>query len=116
MKKYTIRYDGKIPSLNDIYAGKHWSFRSAKKNKFRDIFSLLLLEAGVKWMDEYRIDLEYNSRLDADNVIMAIKFLNDSLKKKYVKEDDARYFKGFSINVNKRLKTNSYKFTITQLR
>lgn len=116
MKEYTIRYDGKIPSLNDIYAGKHWSFRSAKKNKFGDIFTILLLEAGVKWMDEYRIDLEYNSRLDADNCIMAIKFLNDSLKKKYVAEDDARYFKGFSINVNKKLKSNSYKFTITQLK
>lgn len=116
MKKYVIRYDGKLPSLNDIYSGKHWSYRSSKKTKFRDTFSILLLEASVKWMDEFRIDLEYNSRLDADNAIMAIKFMCDSLKGKYVKEDDPRFFKGFSININKKLKFNTYKFTITKLR
>lgn len=115
MKQYTIKFDGKIPSLNDIYSGKHWTYRSSMKNKYRDLFSILLLEKGVKWMNEYRVDMTYNSRLDSDNAIMGIKFLNDSLKKKYTKDDDPRYFKGFSINVDKKLKPNTYIFKIKQL-
>jgi hypothetical protein len=116
MKKYEIVHRGKIPSLNDIYSGKHWSYRAAQKRKFNDIFFILLLEAGVQWMDEYRIDLEYNSRFDCDNAIMGIKFLNDCLKKKWVREDNPKYFKGFSININKKFKMNTYKFTITKLK
>ena len=103
-------------SLNDFYSGKHWTARHKAKVKYRGIFDILLLEAQVKWMDEYRIDMVYNSRHDADNVITALKFLNDCLKKKYVKEDDPRYFKGFSINIDRAMKTNTFEFTITQLK
>ena len=116
MSTYEIVYEGKMISLNDLYSGKHWSNRHKSKVKYRNIFDLLLLEGKVKWMKEYRIDMIYNSRLDSDNTVTAIKFLNDSLKKRYVPEDDPRYFKGFSINIDKRLKTNTYKFKITQLK
>jgi hypothetical protein len=115
MKEYEITFVGKMISLNDLYSGKHWSHRHKAKEKFRGIFDILLLEAKVKWMKEYRIDMVYNSRLDSDNTIPALKFLNDSLKKKYVPEDDPRYFKGFSINIDKRLKHDTYKIKITQL-
>jgi len=116
MKKYTVVYEGKMISLNDFYAGGHWSRRHKAKLKYRAIFDILLLQAGVKWMDEYRVDLDYNSRHDCDNAVAALKFLNDSLKKKFVKEDDPRYFKGLSINIDKTLKYNTFNFTITQLK
>ena len=116
MKEYKIVYKGKMISLNDLYSGKHWSHRHKAKTKFRAIFDILLLEAGVKWMKEYRVDMVYNSRLDSDNTIPAIKFLNDSLKKKYVPEDDPRYFKGFSVNIDKQLKPDTYVFLIKQLK
>ena len=116
MKKYEIVYNGKMISLNDFYSGKHWSARHKAKIKYRDIFDILLLEARIKKMKEYRIEMRYNSRLDADNCITALKFLNDSLKKKYVPEDDPRYFKGFSIDIDKRLKLNTYVFDIIQLK
>ena len=116
MRIYEIVLSSKIPSLNDYYSGKHWSIRTKAKVKYRGMFDILLLEANIKWMKEYRVDMTYNSRLDSDNTIIALKFLNDSLKKKYVPEDDPRYFKGFSINVDKTLKSNTYKFKITQLK
>ena len=116
MSEYKIVYNGSMMSLNDLYSGKHWSSRHKAKIKYRDIFDILLLQAKVKWMDEYRIEMTYNSRLDSDNTITAIKFLNDSLKKKYVPEDDPRYFKGFSVDVDKKLKFNTYVFNIIQLK
>jgi len=115
LKEYTIVLEKKMISLNDFYAGHHWSIRHKHKVRYGGIFDILLLEAKVKFMKEYRVDVTYNSRLDCDNAIPALKFLNDSLKKRYVKEDDPRYFKGFSINIDKSLKKDTYIFKIKQL-
>ncbi len=115
LKEYTIVLEKKMMSLNDLYSGHHWSKRHKQKIMYVNMFNILLLEARVKFMKEYRVDMTYNSRLDCDNTITALKFLNDSLKGKYVKEDDPRYFKGFSINIDKSLKQDTYIFKIKQL-
>lgn len=116
MKKYEIVYKGKIISLNDFYSGSHWSKRSKAKVHYRDIFSILFIEAKLKWIDKFRLDVRYNSRHDVDNTIGICKIFVDTMKGKYIKEDNKKHYKGLSIIYDETLKSNTFIFTITQLK
>jgi hypothetical protein len=111
-RHYEIPYDGEIVSTNKFYASGHWGIRSTLKNKYIKIFSILLLKYEVKPMKEFKISLEYNSRHDVDNVGAMVKFFCDTLKLKYVPEDNRKHFKGMSIDFNPDLKKNTLVFHI----
>ena len=115
MTEYIIKYEGKALSLNDFYAGGHWKKRADGKKKYDNIFKVLLLEARVKWMHEFRLDVVYNSKHDCDNVVGMSKIFVDSMKGIYIKEDSKRYFKGLSITPDTSLKNNTFIFKLTQL-
>lgn len=96
-KHYKIIYNGEIISFNKLYSGGHWSKRSGMKNKYHKIFDILLLEAKVKPMKELFLAIFYNTRHDADNIVLTGKFLMDTVKGKYLVDDTSKYYKGIQI-------------------
>jgi hypothetical protein len=115
MRSYTVTYTGQGISLNMFYAGGHWSERSKVKTKFKNIFTILFLQAKIKPLEQFTISLVYNSRLDPDNVVAMAKVYCDSLKGRYIKDDTKKYYKGLSISPDETLPHNTYVFTITEV-
>jgi len=127
--EYTITYEGQGLSWNDIYAnsGKNaWKIRKSLVDKYKKIFTILLLEAKMSWLEAFDLTIEYNSRHDCDNVGCMGKTLVDAMKqeregdtvirKGWVYDDSKKYFKGFHILVNESLENNTFKFIIKKLK
>lgn len=101
-----IRWQGKHISLNDWYSNKHWTSRQKQKTQWHSFFSELL--GNQVKLTKYKLEIEYNSRLDVDNV-MVQKFLNDTMKENgWIIDDNKKYFKGMSIAVNEGLPDKTY--------
>lgn len=99
----------KPPSLNQLYAGKFWTYRHGQKEKY---FSGIAraLEGHDRWtMDRFAVHLRYNSRYDLDNSIVAVKFLADYLRYNgYVHDDTPKYFVELRISYDASLKKDQY--------
>lgn len=76
---------------------------------------VLMKEAGIRPMDKFRIEIEYNSRLDLDNVITLPKMLIDTMKGVYIKDDTKKYYRGLSIEPNEQLSGSTYIIKIYPL-
>src|SRR5688500_14087172 len=88
-RHYIIKYDGDISSANKIWAGSgHWGARSAMKNKYQKIFSILLLEAKVQVMKEASLIVLFNTRHDVCNLSSVTKVFMDTVKGKYLIDDN----------------------------
>lgn len=112
---WKIKYQGKAPSLNDWYSGKHWYKRMETKQHYGKIFEDLLEEAGVERMDKFQISILFNSRLDTDNVVGLSKILVDTMKGKYFTEDSKRFYRGLLIQPDESLPHNTYIISIYPL-
>jgi hypothetical protein len=99
----------KPPSLNQLYAGKFWTYRHGQKEKYFTGIARAL-EGHDKWtMDRFAVHLRYNSRYDLDNSIVAIKFLADYLRYNgYVHDDTPKYFVDLRITYDGDLKKDQY--------
>lgn len=99
----------KPPSLNQLYAGKFWTYRHGQKEKY---FSGIArtLEGYDKWtMERFSIHLRYNSRFDVDNSVVAVKFLADYLRYNgYVRDDTPKHFVELRITYDGDLKKDQY--------
>jgi len=99
----------KPPSLNQLYAGKFWTYRHGQKEKYFAGISRAL-EGFDRWtMDRFAVHLRYNSRYDLDNSIVAVKFLADYLRYNgYVHDDTPKYFVELRISYDGDLKKDQY--------
>lgn len=99
----------KPPSLNQLYAGKFWTYRHGQKEKYFAGISRAL-EGFDRWtMDRFAVHLRYNSKYDLDNSIVAIKFLADYLRYNgYVHDDTPKYFVELRISYDADLKKDQY--------
>jgi hypothetical protein len=111
-KHYKLSWDGDMISMNQLYSQKHWSARSAMKNKYIKIFSTLLLQAKVKPMKEMSIVLFYASRMDVDNCSCGCKFLADAIKLNYLQDDSNKFYKGLFMVHDSDLKKGTYEYHI----
>jgi len=111
-KHYKIVYEGKMVSLNQLYSQRHWSARSTMKNKYVDIFTILLLEAKVQPMKEMSIILFYAGKMDVDNAVVGCKFLADAIKGKYLLDDSSKFYKGLVMVHDSSLEKNTYEYHI----
>jgi len=109
-KHYKLVWDGEMVSLNQLYSQKHWSARSAMKNKYIKIFTTLLLQAKVKPMRELSIVLFYSSRMDVDNCVCGCKFLSDAVKGKYLEDDSAKFYKALFMIHDSELPKGTYEY------
>jgi hypothetical protein len=90
----------KAPSLNQFYAGRHYSVRQKYKKEDTAENKNVFDQFDKFFADTYKIDLVHNTRYDCDNVIITIKFISDYLKDNgYVTDDSKKYFKSLSIRV-----------------
>lgn len=99
----------KPPSLNKIYAGKHWAVRKKYKDDYKKE-CIKALEGFDKFTCEgIELHISYNSRLDIDNGILVSKFLADTLVSEgIVPDDNPRYYKKVSIRFDENLDKNTY--------
>ena len=82
----------KPPSLNMIYAGKHWTYRKKKKDDYKIICQDALSKYDKFTCEGLRMAISYNSRLDIDNGILVSKFLADTLVSEGIIPDDNKYY------------------------
>lgn len=106
----TIRIElPKPPSLNKIYAGKHWAVRKKYKDDYKAECIKALNEFDDFTASGFSISIWYNSRLDIDNGILVSKFLADTLVSEGIVQDDSpKYYKKVSIRYDQDLPKNTY--------
>jgi Holliday junction resolvase RusA-like endonuclease len=107
----------KPPSLNEYYAGKHWTSRKKKTDAAREAVCFLLKEKEKPDMNVkmYKIYLRSNGRTDIDNRIIAVKTLNDAMEKDlgWIPSDNPSVFKGLNIVQDDSLNKDEFIATIT---
>lgn len=99
----------KPPSLNKIYAGKHWAVRKKYKDDYKSICTEALAYYDKFTCEGFRMDISYRSRLDIDNGILVSKFLADTLVAlEVVKDDSPKYYDKVTIRYDEDLEKDTY--------
>jgi hypothetical protein len=99
----------KPPSLNKIYAGKHWAVRKKYKDDYKAICTEALAHYDKFTCEGFRMDISYRSRLDIDNGILVSKFLADTLVAlEVVKDDNPKYYDKVTIRYDEDLEKDTY--------
>ncbi len=99
----------KPPSLNKIYAGKHWAVRKKYKDDYKKECQKELAKVDTFVADRINFSIRYNSRLDIDNGILVSKFLADTLVEEgYIQDDSPKYYDKVVIRYDKEVPKNTY--------
>ena len=99
----------KPPSLNKIYAGKHWAVRKKYKDDYKKECQKELAKVDTFVADSINFSIRYNSRLDIDNGILVSKFLADTLVEEgYIQDDSPKYYDKVVIRYDKEVPKNNY--------
>ena len=115
-KEYTLVYNWQWVSLNKIY-GLNRYLSSQLKKEWKASFSQMLRDSGIKPLAAFKLHLQYNSRMDCDNTVAGLKLIFDTMRAEgYVTNDDKRFYKGFSVTPDYKLKHNTYTVTISEVR
>jgi hypothetical protein len=109
-KHYKFFYDGEITSANKIWQSPHWAVRSGIKNKYAKIFTILMLEAKFKKVEEMNLVIFYKSRHDVDNLFALMKIWADSIKGTYIPDDSNKYYKSTHIIYDNSLEKGNVEF------
>lgn len=107
---------GKVPSLNQFYASKHWTYRSMAKNKHTAEILLQLQEYDCIPIQHVYITCKVNYKYDIDNSIMAVKFALDAFRKWGGVQDDSRaYVRKLSMEHDPEVHPNTAEIYFTGL-
>jgi hypothetical protein len=99
----------KPPSLNKIYAGKHWAVRKKYKDDYKKECKKELAKLDSFRCDSFRLLITYNSRMDIDNGILVSKFLADTLVSEGIVADDSpKYYDKVTIIYDSTVPKNTY--------
>jgi len=100
----------KPPSLNQFYAGRHFSVRQKYKKQYFEELDKAFEAYDEFTAETFSIHVLHNSRYDTDNCILAIKFTADYLRhRNWVEDDNKKYFKKLSIEVQEDLPKDIFK-------
>lgn len=103
----------KPPSLNQFYAGKHFTVRQKYKKQYFESLEKAFEDYDEFTAEHFEVHVTHNSRYDTDNCILAIKFTADYLRhRNFVKDDTKKYFKKLSINVDENQEKDIFKVKI----
>lgn len=113
-----LKTDIRFPTLNQWYAGNHWTVRNKqKKDVSKELKSML---AGVVFPPFDHIEVSYHfhfKRRDVDNTITAIKFLLDTLKEMgYIVDDTPEYVREVHLVFEKSMPVNTQFYKIKFIR
>jgi hypothetical protein len=113
---YHFNWSGAHISLNKWYSASHWTLRYEHKHEWHTIFKPLIKEQSVPKINQYKIELIYNSRLDPTNTITMVKLFEDTLKEMGIIEDDNKHFcKGVALTPDLTRKDKVYTIKLTAL-
>lgn len=99
----------KPPSLNKIYAGKHWAVRKKYKDDYKRECQKQLEKLDDFICDRIQFFITYNSRLDIDNGILVSKFLADTLVSEgIIPDDNPKYYDRVTLKYDLGLPKNTY--------
>lgn len=113
MYSFTVNYEGKWPSINDL-RNNQWSGNQGLKKKWRTKLGWLIIEQKPKKLSKYQVQVRYSSRLDPDNVVL--KFFVDALKDTgVIIDDNKKYFRGYSILPDESLNNNQYIIKVIEV-
>ena len=112
--KQSITYKGSIPSLNSYAGGKNFYAKAKVIKDIKSALRLLCIQAGFHKVNKFCVEVEFNSRHDVDNVITVEKIFVDSLKGRYIKEDNKKFFTGLCIKYNETLPMNTFILSIIE--
>ena len=113
IKTYEITYKGEAVSLNH-YKSKNW--RALKKliDPLKNTFTILIIQAKIKPLKWFELEVRHNTRLDLDNVTGSIKPFVDCLRKqKVIKDDTYKEWDKLTILSDKTLPKKTIIFKIT---
>ncbi len=114
-KSYVITYTGPCLSLNKVKS-QFWRQTEKEKNRIKEVMQVLVLQAKMKYMKRFRVDMTYNSKHDPDGVVFQKKILVDVIRRKgYITDDSRKYYRGFSVTPDETLPPNTYQFTISEI-
>ncbi|KUG07442.1 hypothetical protein [Solirubrum puertoriconensis] len=109
---YQLEFRGQWLSLNAVYT-KHHHQRNIVKKEYQQRFRTMLLGARIPELPAFRLRIEYNSRMDCDNLTAGTKVLVDTMRELgIIREDNKHIYKGISIEPNLELAHNTYQITI----
>lgn len=108
--KNTITYCGKNWLSRNQVDSYHWT----KRMKYKEaLWSELDLSSFSEPLNEFRVEVFYNSRFDVDNVGGGLKMVIDHLKHKgFIIDDNPKYFKQLSITFDATLPKSTYIVTL----
>lgn len=109
---YKVVYTGDISSSNKIWSSSHWRTRSATKQKYEKIFTILLLQYKIKKITEFSLVTFYNTRHDTDNLQTLQKILVDTMKGSYVEDDTSKFYKSTHTIFDSTLPKGTVEFHI----
>jgi Holliday junction resolvase RusA-like endonuclease len=90
----------KPPSLNTVYAGKHYAVRQKYKREYSEHIRLAFEQIDSFSAEAFGLHIYHNTRMDCDNLILCIKFLSDYMvTNKMVPNDTRKHFRHLSIRV-----------------
>lgn len=99
----------KPPSLNKIYAGKHWAVRKKYKDDYKKECQKQLEKLDDFICDRIQFFITYNSRLDIDNGILVSKFLADTLVSEgIIPDDNPKHYDRVTLKYDLGLPKNTY--------
>lgn len=106
---------GKVPSLNQFYASKHWAVRKKAKDKFKGEVLAQLETYDKVSFKQVVVRIEVNYRYDIDNSIMAVKFAMDAFREwGGIHDDSPKYFKRLLIVQNTDLEEDTAKIIFSE--
>jgi Holliday junction resolvase RusA-like endonuclease len=112
-KQITFEWEKDIVSWNKIYSPPHWTVRSKLKEKWVKFFEEQFNKHDKIEFCEFQIKIYHNTRIDVDNVALS-KFCADFMRKDgWVKDDNKKYYKGYSCFVDETLPKNGIKVVIS---
>lgn len=98
-------------SLNQIYAGVHWTKRKDQKDAIRLLTKNALKGKAVKFNAPVCIEMSFCSRLDVSNHAYLFKMIEDTLRGlKIIKDDTDKYVKKVIMS-----KQNEFKGVIVRV-
>ncbi len=109
---YKLQYTGEIVSDNVFYEARHWTVRNGLKNKYKKIYTILLLEAKVQQMSEIALVIRYNTNHDVDNTSIMGKMLVDTMKGQQIENDGKKFYKTRVTQYWKDLPKGTIEFNI----
>ena len=103
----------KPPSLNQFYAGRHYSVRTKYKSDYWKDIEREIEKIDRFHLERFSITVHYNCRYDVDNAITCTKFLADYLRNHgYVDDDTPKYFESQSTRYDSTIDKDTFQATI----